>query len=110
VCFFFQAEDGIRDFHVTGVQTCALPISDQVILAFWQRKQGVSLSGRENRATRHGSVVRAKVLVEGFTADAELAGELSLRLARSGDRKSACRARVWVSRAAVSYSKTGSRA
>src|SRR6266700_2221757 len=28
--FFFQAEDGIRDFHVTGVQTCALPI-------FWTR-------------------------------------------------------------------------
>src|SRR5690606_13793957 len=26
VDFFFQAEDGIRDFHVTGVQTCALPI------------------------------------------------------------------------------------
>src|SRR5690625_5896272 len=26
-CFFFQAEDGIRDGHVTGVQTCALPIS-----------------------------------------------------------------------------------
>src|SRR5690606_40444120 len=25
-CVFFQAEDGIRDFHVTGVQTCALPI------------------------------------------------------------------------------------
>src|SRR5690606_10719845 len=25
--FFFRAEDGIRDFHVTGVQTCALPIS-----------------------------------------------------------------------------------
>src|SRR5690606_39540207 len=27
--FFFQAEDGIRDFHVTGVQTCALPIYGQ---------------------------------------------------------------------------------
>src|SRR2546422_8583246 len=26
--FFFQAEDGIRDVAVTGVQTCALPISD----------------------------------------------------------------------------------
>src|SRR5690606_40094549 len=26
----FQAEDGIRDFHVTGVQTCALPILDHV--------------------------------------------------------------------------------
>src|SRR5690349_17778324 len=25
-CFFFQAEDGIRDLYVTGVQTCALPI------------------------------------------------------------------------------------
>src|SRR5436309_10639964 len=24
--FFFQPKDGIRDFHVTGVQTCALPI------------------------------------------------------------------------------------
>src|SRR5439155_10635258 len=27
--FFFQAEDGIRDGHVTGVQTCALPISSR---------------------------------------------------------------------------------
>src|SRR2546430_8748198 len=27
--FFFQAEDGIRDLTVTGVQTCALPISDR---------------------------------------------------------------------------------
>src|SRR5690625_6391029 len=26
ISFFFQAEDGIRDGHVTGVQTCALPI------------------------------------------------------------------------------------
>src|SRR2546429_6520378 len=28
--FFFQAEDGIRDVAVTGVQTCALPIFDQL--------------------------------------------------------------------------------
>src|SRR5690606_40955525 len=27
----FQAEDGIRDFHVTGVQTCALPIFRQAL-------------------------------------------------------------------------------
>src|SRR5688500_20302902 len=26
MCFFFHAEDGIRDYKVTGVQTCALPI------------------------------------------------------------------------------------
>src|SRR5439155_1300288 len=31
--FFFQAEDGIRDGHVTGVQTCALPISFAVEIA-----------------------------------------------------------------------------
>src|SRR5690625_6101409 len=31
VFFFFQAEDGIRDGHVTGVQTCALPISQIAI-------------------------------------------------------------------------------
>src|SRR5690606_39731953 len=30
---FFQAEDGIRDFHVTGVQTCALPISGELLSA-----------------------------------------------------------------------------
>src|SRR5699024_11625536 len=29
-CFFFQAEDGIRDRNVTGVQTCALPISTMI--------------------------------------------------------------------------------
>src|SRR5260221_10022252 len=29
VLFFFQAEDGIRDHCVTGVQTCALPISSR---------------------------------------------------------------------------------
>src|SRR6266540_7172417 len=31
--FFFQAEDGIRDRDVTGVQTCALPISDPAVAA-----------------------------------------------------------------------------
>src|SRR3712207_5394257 len=30
LCFFFQAEDGIRDIGVTGVQTCALPIFNQM--------------------------------------------------------------------------------
>src|SRR5260370_17921696 len=31
VFFFFQAEDGIRDSSVTGVQTCALPISPLIV-------------------------------------------------------------------------------
>src|SRR5437763_11860978 len=33
IVFFFQAEDGIRDTSVTGVQTCALPICETVSLA-----------------------------------------------------------------------------
>src|SRR5690349_18819403 len=32
--FFFQAEDGIRDLYVTGVQTCALPISIPLLVPF----------------------------------------------------------------------------
>src|SRR5256886_4580761 len=36
--FFFQAEDGIRDLTVTGVQTCALPISHADKLAFSSTK------------------------------------------------------------------------
>src|SRR6266540_5460864 len=34
VFFFFQAEDGIRDRDVTGVQTCALPISMPDVMPF----------------------------------------------------------------------------
>ncbi len=56
-------------------------VADQVIPAFRQRKQGVPLRGREDQATRHVSVVRAEVLVEGFPADVELAGKLRLGLA-----------------------------
>ena len=40
--FFFQAEDGIRDTSVTGVQTCALPISER-----WT-------DGRMDRGTEEG--------------------------------------------------------
>src|SRR6266511_716113 len=44
--FFFQAEDGIRDFHVTGVQTCALPILPRrdprraTPVGAWQAREG----------------------------------------------------------------------
>src|SRR5256886_1086383 len=39
--FFFQAEDGIRDLTVTGVQTCALPISGdpEEVAAVWEGAQ-----------------------------------------------------------------------
>src|SRR6266436_789138 len=37
--FFFQAEDGIRDVAVTGVQTCALPISSDYMRAMYYASQ-----------------------------------------------------------------------
>src|SRR5690606_40951537 len=55
--FFFQAEDGIRDFHVTGVQTCALPISEGLVPAARCDIPGelrVCLSARCNAAAERG--------------------------------------------------------
>src|SRR5256885_2462473 len=43
--FFFQAEDGIRDYKVTGVQTCALPISEAARGAGEQRRFGLDWFG-----------------------------------------------------------------
>src|SRR5688572_32932305 len=66
VFFFFQAEDGIRDLTVTGVQTCALPIYE--LLGRLQgvrrppRRRGVHLVQRQARphlgvrAGREGAV------------------------------------------------------
>src|SRR5690606_40315073 len=54
--FFFQAEDGIRDFHVTGVQTCALPISERVwILANDGTKIPISLVYRKDMRNNGGN-------------------------------------------------------
>src|SRR5439155_5848562 len=51
--FFFQAEDGIRDGHVTGVQTCALPISS--INSGWSVAKSANfvaaMSGADNGST-----------------------------------------------------------
>src|SRR5690606_39957636 len=52
VFFFFQAEDGIRGFHVTGVQTCALPILVSFRFRFVVEKDGTltnfEVEGTEN--------------------------------------------------------------
>src|SRR5699024_12073140 len=43
IFFFFQAEDGIRDRNVTGVQTCALPICGETPCSINHLPAGVSL-------------------------------------------------------------------
>src|SRR5262249_59259768 len=61
--FFFQAEDGIRDWSVTGVQTCALPICGVRMALFLicpQPAPRVNDSIRSpDSPTRHGSGIRA---------------------------------------------------
>src|SRR2546429_5189226 len=58
VVFFFQAEDGIRDVAVTGVQTCALPISTSVIGALkrgltpLQKELGIYVCGGRGKHSR----------------------------------------------------------
>src|SRR2546430_14392209 len=58
--FFFQAEDGIRDLTVTGVQTCALPISQAASRPGLQ-VEGAAMGrgdGRHDRQPEPGAVVR----------------------------------------------------
>src|SRR5438874_6634344 len=50
VVFFFPAEDGIRDLYVTGVQTCALPISRRRIT---RDDEGPVVNAFENRSAHH---------------------------------------------------------
>src|SRR5690606_40071725 len=65
--YLLQAEDGIRDFHVTGVQTCALPIfGDVPILGAFFR------SSRIDREERELLMIVTPHLVQPLAADAEL--------------------------------------
>src|SRR5438132_14119499 len=73
-CFFFQAEDGIRDHCVTGVQTCALPI--------------LMIEGEAPGRRRH----RLPLLLLSSPRAAASAALLDYEIGRAS-----CRERVWVS-------------
>src|SRR3712207_7884175 len=90
--FFFQAEDGIRDIGVTGVQTCALPISELLRLtgdltAAETAYRQADLSGRSPQPGL--ALLR---LVQGRLPDAEAAIR---RVSRSEERRvgKECRSR-----------------
>src|SRR3989454_1107602 len=61
IFFFFQAEDGIRDYKVTGVQTCALPISLRAEAAPRPRTARRDRSGRGERAVRRAREDRDRI-------------------------------------------------
>src|SRR5256885_6524331 len=79
--FFFQAEDGIRDYKVTGVQTCALPISGQLGAVGGEHAHGLA---RPERAVDGDDALgqEAPALLDqraaGAVVDDELAGRLEI--------------------------------
>src|SRR5690625_3554132 len=56
--FFFQAEDGIRDGHVTGVQTCALPISRSGVVAAAAEEVSANIQTVASGAEQMGASIR----------------------------------------------------
>src|SRR5206468_5384992 len=85
--FFFQAEDGIRDLIVTGVQTCALPIFARAVV-FNGTANSYEYDGAGNRmsASRSGVVTR-------YVLDRKIG-------------RASCRERVWMSVAAGAWTET----
>src|SRR3712207_6879009 len=78
--FFFQAEDGIRDIGVTGVQTCALPISPR------GRPRSAPLAG--SRPDPAGAARGAVRLRDGSAPAAHARRRLGAAGLLAGDRKS----------------------
>src|ERR1019366_1122426 len=60
--FFFQAEDGIRDWSVTGVQTCALPIFPHFTTAFLRNRS--AFVARDGRAASRDIALMLQAIVE----------------------------------------------
>src|SRR2546421_6220752 len=74
--FFFQAEDGIRDLIVTGVQTCALPISNTLLSI--SPKSGIVASGSSvpitvtpNVLNSTAGVINATLAIQGTSVKSQ---------------------------------------
>src|SRR5256885_3624227 len=91
VFFFFQAEDGIRDYKVTGVQTCALPICSQ------SRGRATEPAGQRDCEPLFGSVDDhwGQGSTQGALEDVLRGAVAQLQLGRSEERRvgKECRSR-----------------
>src|SRR5690606_40955993 len=83
--FFFQAADGIRGFHVTGVQTCALPI--------WLGQEGLALALELNYANTMCYALAMRSLCASMREEYELAREFGEKSAAIQIGRASCRER-----------------
>src|SRR5256885_6504479 len=88
--FFFQAEDGIRDYKVTGVQTCALPICVRVGLPVLIVSGAIDQDRKADANTPIGWVLDRL-----DASELEGAGDLPIEIERSEERRvgEECRSR-----------------
>src|SRR5688500_20180024 len=84
--FFFQAEDGIRDYKVTGVQTCALPIYHRPRRAHVRPSSGRPALGHREPARGHDRGARRRIS-RGRSEERRVGKECSSRKAAVENRK-----------------------
>src|SRR2546421_8766173 len=90
IFFFFQAEDGIRDLIVTGVQTCALPISTGASTRF---RAVLGRSGWARARTTTGRRPASRVPAPGAAQQLEHAGGRERDTVRSEEHTSELQSR-----------------
>src|SRR2546430_7126085 len=90
--FFFQAEDGIRDLTVTGVQTCALPI---FLLAVGVVERGDRRCFRQAVSLQHRDAERLLEPAQHLDRQGRAAGDAHPQRGRSEERRvgKECRSR-----------------
>src|SRR2546430_17708146 len=103
--FFFQAEDGIRDLTVTGVQTCALPICSAEAMEVAARENATAQGGIHELQDLVMKIARTEKIDESKELAEDIQDSLSKRIQKSnkpmknrGVRKeigrASCRGRV----------------
>src|SRR3989449_3763254 len=89
VFFFFQAEDGIRDVAVTGVQTCALPILAEAQILVDEGLRGPRRPAPLHQLLERAAPVEARACTMAVPALADPVGFLGRQIGRAS-----CRERV----------------
>src|SRR5437773_12260401 len=103
--FFFQAEDGIRDRDVTGVQTCALPISRKRVRDSERDVISLDPTLHEDLDRGLGVITSRSESLTRFLASYTQLARLPAPTKEIG--RASCRGSVYVRGAAVAWRRTG---